>query len=93
MNGSPKNPSTWSATRARRFPMITKSERFTRGTKTTKACYIGFEVEVIQKMESYSLIRLGRRKFIVETHDLIPFHIETSNQEVSFAKGAAIGRP
>jgi hypothetical protein len=66
--------------------MNAKSERFTRGTKTTKACYIGFEVEVIQKMESYSLIRLGRRKFIVETHDLIPFHIETIKPRGFFCK-------
>jgi|KBSSwiStaDraftv2_1062776.scaffolds.fasta_scaffold345255_2 hypothetical protein len=63
--------------------MNEKSERF---TGAAKACYIGFEVEVIQKMESYSLVRLGRREFIVETHDLTHFDIENIKPRGFFCK-------
>ena len=39
-------------------------------TKSTTTTYFGLEVQVLQRMEAWSLILYRGRKFVVETADL-----------------------
>ena len=43
-----------------------------RTNDLTRVFYFGLPVEVVDKMEAYSLVRFSGRDLIVDTHDLTP---------------------